>query len=93
MDKREQATLDLWLKRRHDNEYELRSIEEDKTDPAYAPYLHQLESEIAHTKRVLEIIDTALALPASSDCIQRRLAQLNLKTLSYLLNARNSENT
>jgi Family of unknown function (DUF5681) len=85
MDKREQATLDLWLQRRHDNECELRSIEQDKTVPAYAPYLHQLESEIAHTKRILEIINTALALRASPDCIHRRLAQLNLKTPEYLL--------
>jgi Family of unknown function (DUF5681) len=87
MDKREQAKLDLWLKRKHDNECELRSIEEDKTNPVYAPYLHQLESEITHTKRILEIINTALALRASPDCIQRRLAQLNLKAPDYLLKA------
>jgi Family of unknown function (DUF5681) len=85
MDKREQADLDLWIKRRHDHECELQTFIEDKTDPVYAPYLHQLESEIAHIKRILEIINTALALRASPDCIQRRLAQLNLKTPSYQL--------
>jgi Family of unknown function (DUF5681) len=85
MDKREQADLDLWLQRRHDNECELRSCEEDKTDPEYAPYLDQLENEIAHTKRILEIINTALTLRASPNCIQRRLSQINLKTPDYLL--------
>lgn len=93
MDKREQADLDRWLKRRHDNECELRSFAEDQRDPEYAPYLDQLENEIAHTKRILEIIDTALALRASPDCIQRRLAQLDLKTTKYFLKATTSTRT
>jgi Family of unknown function (DUF5681) len=84
MDKREQADLDLWLKRRHDNEAELQAIVEDKKDPEYAPYLDQLENEIAYANRVLEIINTALAIRASPSCIQRRLAQLNLERPDYL---------
>lgn len=88
MDKRELADLDLWLQRRHKNEAELKAFEEDKYDPEYAPYLDQLESEIAHTKRILEIINTALAMRATANGIQRRLSQLNLKTPDYLLKTR-----
>jgi Family of unknown function (DUF5681) len=84
MDKHEQADLDLWLKRRHDNEAELQVFLEDKNNPEYAPYLDQLDRDITHTKRILEIIYTALVLRASPGCIQRRLSQLNLKTPEYL---------
>ncbi len=84
MDKREQADLDLWLTRRHDNEAELKMLLDDKSDPEYAPYLDHLERDIAHTKRILEIINTALTLRASPNCIARRLSQLELKTPHYL---------
>jgi hypothetical protein len=84
MDKREQADLDLWLQRRHDNESEMQVFMEDKTDPEYAPYIDQLDRDIAHTKRILEIINTALVIRASPGCIRRRLSQLNLKMPDYL---------
>jgi Family of unknown function (DUF5681) len=90
MDRREQADLDLWIKRRHDHECELQTIIEDKTEPEYAPFLDQLDRDIAHTKRILEIVNTALAMRASPNCIQRRLAQLNLKTPEYLLKAKHT---
>lgn len=92
MDKRELADLDLWLTRKNDNEAELQAYHEDMKDPEYAPYLSQLESEIAHTKRILDIINTALAMRASPNCIQRRLTQLDLKAPEYLLKMRNLEN-
>jgi hypothetical protein len=85
MDKRELADLDLWLTRKNDNEAELKILMEDKAGPEYAPFLAHIESDIAHTKRIIEIIDTALAMRASPSCIQRRLSQLNLKTPGYLL--------
>jgi Family of unknown function (DUF5681) len=85
MDKHELADLDLWLTRKNDNEAELQAFKEDRKDPEYAPYLSQLEQEIAYTKRILGIINTALAMRASPNCIQRRLSQLNLKTPDYLL--------
>ena len=85
MDKRELADLDLWLNRKNDNEAELQYFAENKNDPKYTPYLDQLERDIAHTKRILEIINTALSLRASPNCINRRLSQLNLKTPDYLV--------
>ena len=85
MDKRELADLDLWLTRKNDNEAELQYLAENKNDPEYAPYLDQLQTEITHTKRILDIINTALAMRASPNCIQRRLSELNLKTPDYLL--------
>ena len=89
MDKRELADLDLWLKRKNDNEAELQAFLEDKKDPEYAAYLDYLERDIVHTRRILKIINTALAVRASPNCIQRRLSQLNLKTPDYLLKVRN----
>jgi hypothetical protein len=85
MDKRELADLDLWLTRKNDNEAELQHFAEDKNDPEYAPYLDQLEHDIAHTKHILDIIDKILATRASPNCIQRRLSELNLKTPDYLV--------
>ena len=85
MDKRELTDLDLWLTRKNDNEAELKILMEDKTGPEYAPSVAHFESEIIHTKRIIEIINTALAIRASPSCIQRRLSQLNLKTPEYLL--------
>ncbi len=85
MDKRELADLDLWLTRKNDNEAELQYFAENKNDPEYAPHLDQLERDIAHTKRILEIINTAVTLRASPTCIERRLSQLNLKTPDYLV--------
>lgn len=79
MDKRELADLDLWLNRRHDQEAELQAFKEDKNDPEYAPYIDQLERDIAHTKRILEIINAALAMRAPSESINRRMSQLDLK--------------
>jgi Family of unknown function (DUF5681) len=93
MDKRELADLDLWLERKNDNEAELQAYKEDMQDPEYAPYLAQLEHEITRTKRILDIINTALAMRASPNCIQRRLSQLNLKTPSYLLKVKKMERT
>jgi Family of unknown function (DUF5681) len=89
MDKREQADLDLWLKRWHDNESELLTLMGDKNDPEYAPYLDHLERDITHTKRILEIINTALAMRASSSCAERRRSQLDLKTPDYLIKVKN----
>jgi hypothetical protein len=37
------------------------------------------------TKRILEIISIALVMRASPNCVQRRIAQLNLKRPDYLL--------
>ena len=85
MDKRELADLDLWLTRKNDNEAELQYFAENKNDPEYAPYLDQLERDIAHTKHILDIIDKVLATRAAPNCIQRRLSELNLKTPDYLL--------
>lgn len=85
MDKREVADLDLWLTRKNDNEAELQHFAEYKNDPEYARYLDQLERVITHTKRILDIINAALAMRASPNCIQRRLSELNLKTPDYLL--------
>ena len=85
MDKRELADLDLWLTRKNDNEAELQHFAEEKNDPEYAPYLDQLERDIAHTKHILDIIDKVLATRAAPNCIQRRLSELNLKTPDYLL--------
>ena len=85
MDKRELADLDLWLTRKNDNEAELKMLMENKTDPEYAPYFNHLQTEIAHTKHILGIIDKVLATRASPSCIQRRLSELNLKTPDYLL--------
>lgn len=78
MDKREQADLDLWLKRKHDNETELQVFMEDKTNPEYATHHDLLDRDIAHTKRILEIICTALAMRASPACIERRLKELDI---------------
>jgi hypothetical protein len=78
MDKRELADLDLWITRRHDHEAELQSFMEDKNNPDYATYLDQLDRDIIYTKRILKIINIALALRASPQYIQMRLAQLNL---------------
>jgi hypothetical protein len=66
MDKREQADLDLWLKK-------------DKTAPEFEPYGDQLDGDIAHTKRILEIINIALDILASKACLERRMGQLGLK--------------
>lgn len=85
MDKRELVDLDLWLTRKSDNEAELQYFEENKNDPEYAPHVDQLERDIAHTKRILDIINTALAMRASPNCIQRQLSELNLKKWNYLL--------
>lgn len=85
MDKREQAELDLWLSRRNDNEAELHDLEKTIAEQPGSPYLRHFEREITHTKRILEIINTALISRASAECIRRRLAQLNLKTPGYLV--------
>ena len=85
MTKEDLADLDLWLSRKNDNEEELKVFMEDLEDPENAPYLKFLHNDIAHTKRILQIIDKALDLRASPACIQRRLSQLNLKTPDYLL--------
>jgi Family of unknown function (DUF5681) len=85
MDKRELTDLDLWLNRKNENEAEQKVLMDDMNDPEYAPYLVQLDQEITHTKRILKIINTALAMRASPNCVQRRLSQLNLKTPDYLL--------
>ena len=85
MDKRELAVLDFWITRKNDHEAELQYFAENKSDPEYAAYLDQLERDIAHTKRILEIINTALSLRACPNCIERRLSQLNLKTPDYLV--------
>ena len=85
MTKEELADIDLWLNRKNDNEAELKMFAEDLKDPEYEPYLKFLNDEITHTKRILDIINKALALRASPACIQRRLSQLNLQTPSYLL--------
>jgi hypothetical protein len=77
MDKREQTDLDLWLNRKNDNETELKYLENAIKDQQNSTYLSHFESEIIHTKRILDIISTALAMRASQDCIQRRLSQLN----------------
>lgn len=85
MTKEELADLDLWLNRKNDNEAELRVFADNLKDPEYAPYLKSVHNDIAHTKRILQIIDTALAIRASPTSIQRRLSQLNLTTPDYLL--------
>ena len=85
MDKRALAELDLWLTRKNDNEAELKMLMENKTEPEYEPYLNYLQTEIAHTKHILDIIDKVLATRASPSCIQRRLSELDLKTPDYLL--------
>lgn len=85
MDKREQADLDNWLTRKNDTEAELQALRADKNDLEYASYVDQLDQEITHTNRILEIINSALAMRGSPNCIQRRLSQLNLKTPDYLL--------
>jgi hypothetical protein len=69
MDKRELANPDLWLIRKNDNGAELRSFTEDKIDPECASYFDQLERDIVHTKRIISIIDTALAISASPNSI------------------------
>ena len=88
LDKRELAELDLWLKRRHGNEAELQYFAKHKSDPEYAPHLDQLDRDIAHTKRILEIINTALTQRANPNRIHHRLSQLNLKIPDYLLKLR-----
>jgi hypothetical protein len=85
MDKRELADLDLWLARKNDNEAELQYFVEKKIKFEYSPYLDQLERDITRTKRILEIINTALAFRASPNCIERRTLQLSLKTPDYLI--------
>lgn len=85
MDKRERADLDLWLTRRHDNEAELQYFKNVINDQKNSPYLSQFQQEIAYTERILEIINTGLSLRASQNCIERRFAQLDLKTPDYLV--------
>jgi hypothetical protein len=85
MTKEDLTDLDLWLNRKNDNEAELRASMEDLKDLEYAPYLQFLNDDIEHTKRILQIIDKALAMRASPTCITRRLSQLDLKTPEYLL--------
>ena len=87
MTKEDLADLDLWLNRKNDNEAELRTFMEDLKDPEYAPHLKFLNDDIKHTKRILHIIDKALAMRASLNTIKRRLSQLNLKTPDYLSKA------
>ncbi len=86
MDKREQDDLDLWLTRKKDNEAELLYLKSTIKDQQNSPYLSHCELEIAHKKHILEIIDAALSLRASLNCIETRLSQLNLKTPGYLAN-------
>jgi hypothetical protein len=76
MDKHEQADLDIWITRRSDNQAELNALMDDKNDPECAPYLDQLDRDVAYTKRILDIINTALAMRASPACIERRSKQL-----------------
>lgn len=85
MDKRELADLDLWLSRKHDNEAELTELESIIQEQQDSPYLKHFEIEVIHTKRILDIITSALAMRASPQCIQRRLAQLNLRKPDHLL--------
>jgi hypothetical protein len=85
MTKEDLADLDLWLNRKNDNEAELKALMDYTKDSEYAPHLKSLNDDIAHTKRILDIINRALALRASPVCIQRRLSQLNLKNPDYLL--------
>jgi hypothetical protein len=85
MSKEELIDLDLLITHRHNHEAELQAIMEEVNNPESAPYLDQLDCDIAYTKRILDIINTALAKSASSNCIQRRLVQLNLKRPNYLL--------
>jgi hypothetical protein len=84
MDKREQDDLDLWLTRRNDNEAELQYLESVINNQENASYLSHFESEIAHTRRILDIINAALSTRASPHCVARRLSQLDLKTPDYL---------
>lgn len=58
---------------------------EDNNDPEYTPYLDQFDRDIVHASRILEIINAALAMRASPNCIQRRLKQLNQKIPDYLM--------
>lgn len=88
-DKCELADLDLWLIRKNDNEAEMKVLMEENKSPEYRLFLDYFQTEIIHTKRVLEIINTTLAMRASPDCIQRRLTQLDQKTPEYLLKVRN----
>lgn len=85
MDKRELAELDNCLRRRHNIEAELQYLKESRNDPDFVPHLAQLECDIVLIKRLLEIINTALALRANPNRIQSRLSQLNLKIPDYLL--------
>ena len=85
MTKEELADLDLWLNRKNDNEAEIKVFADNLKNPEYTPYLKSVNKDIAHTKRILQIIDKALAIRASPPSIQRRLSQLNLTTPDYLL--------
>ena len=85
MTKEELADLDLWLNRKNDNEAELKVFADKLKDPEYTPYIKSVNKDIAHTKRILQIIDKALAIRASPTSIQMRLSQLNLTTPDYLL--------
>lgn len=87
MDKHELADPDLWLGRRHDNEAELKLLIANKRDVKYVRYLDYLDRDISHTKRILDIIDAAIAVRASPGCVEWRLSQLKLATPGYLLSA------
>jgi hypothetical protein len=84
MDKSDLAELDFWLTRRHNHEAELQAFTEDKNNLEYAPYPDQLDRDIIYTRRILEMINTALEMRISPNCIQRRTTQLDLKTSEYL---------
>ena len=85
MTKEDLADLDQWLNRKNENEAELKVLMDAMKESEYPAHLKFLKDDIAHTTRILEIINTALAMRASPSSIQRRLSQLNLKTPEYLL--------
>jgi hypothetical protein len=54
----------------------LQTFMEYRNDPKHAPNLDHIDRDIAYTKRILVIINTAFATRTSSDRSQRRLEQL-----------------
>ena len=78
MDKRELADLDFWLRRRNDFEAELQFLLGHKASRVRTSEPKSIKQHLAHTRRMLELVDTALDMRASPGCIERRLSQLDL---------------
>ena len=69
------SELDQWLDHKAAFEAELAQLQQDLDDPENTDPRHTIEDEIADAKRILDIIQQAIDMRASEECVKRRIAQ------------------